>query len=107
VEWDARIVLEIGGLLFALMVQGFTIYRFIMRAVHDGDNELHGRINKVKDDYVTREEFLRHMQHVESTVDKTQTIVMRMATDLNSRFDNLMLRLTNTGKNVKIREEQD
>lgn len=60
----------IGMLLaFSTAVGGLIARdRQVMKAIKDGDEKLHERINKAQTEYVRREDLNRHIQSIESNV---------------------------------------
>ncbi len=62
-------VITVAGIM-AAMIGGFIVRdRMVARAITDGDGNLHARIDKVKDEYVRRDDLSDHIVRIEKSVD--------------------------------------
>jgi hypothetical protein len=53
--------------------------RYVAKSIRDGDAELHSRINKVKDDYVRRDDLDKHLERIEHKLDELGKVVLKLA----------------------------
>ena len=61
-------IISVGGIIVA-MVGGFIVRdRMVVRAISEGDSKLHARIDKVKDEYVRRDDLSDHIVRIEKSV---------------------------------------
>ena len=83
------------GISIAVLVGGMIMRdRQVMKAIAEGDAELHHRINEVKDSYVRRDDLNGHMNTIEESV-KAMRVEQRAT---NSRIDNLLGVISGTSK---------
>ena len=86
-------VITVAGVIFA-MVGGFIVRdRMVARSISDGDSKLHARIDKVKDEYVRRDDLSDHIIRIEKSVDAMKE-EQRRANDeqrrTNDRIDKIL-----------------
>ncbi len=62
-------IIGVGGIIVA-MVGGFIVRdRMVARVISEGDGKLHARIDRVKDEYVRRDDLSDHIVRIEKSVD--------------------------------------
>lgn len=62
--------------------------------IDTGHAELHARVNKVKDEYVRRDDLDRHMVRIDGNVNELRREISAAHKDTNDRLDKIMERLT-------------
>jgi len=63
-KWVLGFLIAAGGVIMSLI----GLDRRTMNKISDGDKTLHDKIEKVKEDYVRRDDLSGHMRHLEQTV---------------------------------------
>ncbi len=74
--------LTVVGLIGGIIVRD----RQVMKAISDGDNVLHVRINKVQSEYVRRDDLNGHIQSIENSVNQMR----EEQRETNRRIDQLL-----------------
>jgi hypothetical protein len=79
----------------AATIGGFIVRdRQVAKTIADGDAELHQRVNKVRDEYVRRDDLTGHITRIE-----TMLIAMRdEQRRTNERIDSLLVKLVEQTK---------
>lgn len=78
IGWGLTVLAIVGGVILR--------DRQVMGTIKDGDDKLHDRLSKVKDEYVRRDDLASHIQRIEKTVDEMR-IEMREQRRTNERLD--------------------
>lgn len=91
------VVISVGGLLaaaFRSISSRIDTQMVSLRAHADTQvAELHGRVNKVKDDYVRRDDMDKHMTRIDGNVNELRREFRDSHEDTNRKLDAIMERL--------------
>ncbi len=91
IEWLIGIVIAAVSLIGGIIVRD----RQVMRAINEGDEKLHQRINRVSDTYVRRDDLNGHIQSIENTVNQMR----EEQRETNRRIDALLAAMTKANNN--------
>lgn len=69
-----------------------ALYR-LADAIKKGDDVLHTRVNDIRDEYVRRTDFDRHMQSIDSLMRDTRSDLKEQHRDTHRRLDSVMAAL--------------
>lgn len=64
VGWGLTVLSIVGGVILR--------DRQVMQSISDGDDKLHSRVDKVKDEYVRRDDLASHIARIEKSVDEVK-----------------------------------
>ena len=76
------VVVLVGGLL--------TRDRQMANQIRSGDDRLHERINRTRDEYVRRDDLDGHIRRLESSLGEAREEIRHSNSDINKRFDTVM-----------------
>tara|TARA_Y100001973_G_scaffold106643_1_gene186059 strand:- start:7970 stop:8257 length:288 start_codon:yes stop_codon:yes gene_type:complete len=91
IEWLIGIIIAAISLIGGIIVRD----RQVMRAINEGDEKLHQRINRVSDTYVRRDDLNGHIQSIENTVNQMR----EEQRETNRRIDALLAAMTKANNN--------
>lgn len=58
--------------------------------ISEGDDKLHDRVNRVRDEYVRRTDLDSHLQRLDKNVDDLRADIKQSRTEMNQRLDALI-----------------
>nr|WP_321482346.1 hypothetical protein [uncultured Cohaesibacter sp.] len=90
VQWLVGVVLAIVA-----MVGGFIVRdRQTAKQIKDGDDRLHDRINRVRDDYVRRDDLQSHMTRLDDNIKEMRQEMKEETSKTNDRLDRLFAEIS-------------
>ncbi len=92
--WVLGFILSGAGLIAALIGGVVARDRQMSRQIRDGDDKLHERINRVREDYVRRTDLDGHIQRLENNVDHLRAEVREHRAETTKRLDTLVALLS-------------
>nr|WP_321980129.1 hypothetical protein [uncultured Cohaesibacter sp.] len=85
------------GVAFGIvaMVGGFIVRdRQTAKQIKDGDDRLHDRINRVRDDYVRRDDLHNHITRLDDSIKEMRQEMKEETTKTNDRLDRLLAEIS-------------
>ncbi len=105
-EWP--VIAEFVAVGLTLVVWTVGMLRYIIKRMDDGDRvnhdhieQLHSRVNDVKDNYVRRDDFQEAVKRIERTLDKLHAEVSEHGRHVNLRFDPVLTALAQLSADKK------
>ena len=83
-------LIGLAGTLLGIVVAAVTMYRNTASAIKEGDDALHERINRVRDDYVRRVDLDGHMTRIDQNVKEMREESREGTREINRRLDSLL-----------------
>jgi len=94
---DTSTVVAIIGLATTLMLGQFAMWRWLVTKLREdraaaaqSSNELHKRIDDVKDNYVRRDDLMQHISRIESGQAQHSSLLQAGLERINGRIDSLV-----------------
>lgn len=81
------------GVIAAIVGTIVTLNRSTHKAISDGDNQLHERVNRVRDEYVRRVDLDSHMTRIETNVKELRDENREGTREINRRLDTVLTTL--------------
>lgn len=79
-------VVSVVGLIGGVIVRD----RYVMKTITDGEKELHARINKVRDDFVRKDDLDGHLTRIDSNIKELKSGLKENGTEMNRRLDKII-----------------
>lgn len=73
-------------------------FRNLSSRISHGDGDLHKRVDRVKDDYVRRDDLNSHLDRMDKNVEKLRDEIQRARDETNQRLDNLISTISGWSK---------
>lgn len=91
-------LVTIGAIIGAVTCVGGIIVRdrMVLKAIKDGDEALHHRINEVQQNYVRRDDFNEYARRVEKSIDNVHTEIK----GTNGKVEQVLISLAKLNKNL-------
>jgi len=89
-SWLLNTLIGMAGFLAAVLGGSIVRDRQIFRQIREGEDRLHERINRVREDYVRREDLDNHIQRLETNVKDLRDEVRDMRKEQSLQFRQLL-----------------
>lgn len=84
-----------AGFGLVTMVGGFIMRdRQVAKQIKDGDDRLHDRINRVRDDYVRRDDLHNHITRLDDNIKEMRKEMKEETSKTNDRLDRLLAEIS-------------
>lgn len=83
-------LIAIGGFLVALVGGVITRDRYMASQIQRGDSRLHERIDRIREDYVKREDLDGHIERLEKGVRDVREDLKEHSRETNRRLDTIL-----------------
>ena len=92
-SWIVAAILAVAGFVVTLIGGVITRDRATLRQIGEGDEKLHERINRLRDDMVHKEDMNRHLERIDRTLNEMRDEQREQRRDISVRLDRLLAQL--------------
>lgn len=89
-SWIIATVIAIAGFVTTLIGGVVARDRAMSRQIREGDEKLHDRVNRIRDDMVHKDDLNRHLERMDRTLNEMRDEQREQRREMNMRLDQLL-----------------